>query len=85
MRTAISWVKAKATPNLKDAKAETIVARPSVISSQFYETVLFFAVAGKVKKARPFVLKFKQIKLERLALTSSSSLVLCFADKASGL
>ena len=26
----MSWVKQKATPNLKDAKAETIVARPSL-------------------------------------------------------
>ena len=31
MSTAMSWVKAKATPNLKDAKAETMVARPSVM------------------------------------------------------
>ena len=26
----MSWVKQKATPNLKEAKAETIVARPSL-------------------------------------------------------
>ncbi len=26
----MSWVKQKATPNLKDAKADTIVARPSL-------------------------------------------------------
>merc|ERR1719397_1859280 len=32
MRTLISWVKQKATPNLKEAKAETMVARPSLMT-----------------------------------------------------
>ena len=51
MRTLISCVKQKATPNLKDAKAETIVALPSLITYGTQEMLTFLEVKGAATEA----------------------------------
>ena len=49
--TATSWVKQKATPNLKDANAETIVALPSLMRYGTHPIWTFRDVNGAATEA----------------------------------
>ena len=51
MRTLMSWVKQKATPNLKEAKAETRVARPSLMTVGTQPMLTILEVKGAATEA----------------------------------
>ena len=51
MRTAMSWVKQNDTPNLNEAKADTIVALPSLMTSGTHPIWTFLDVKGAATDA----------------------------------
>ena len=51
MRTAISCVKQNATPNLNEAKADTMVALPSLMTSGTQPIWTFLEVKGAATEA----------------------------------
>ena len=48
MRTLISCVKQKATPNLNEAKADTIVARPSLQKMVFFDFMFIIYLNSRI-------------------------------------